>query len=135
MTSRTRPRRGCIGTTHSGSCIVALRVEHVSVTASRVSTVQGHGYVRLPSRSGSCTIEPVKQLKREQRFDEALEPLLECIDVVERPAVTEGGVPALWYTEQVAIVYRKRKDAVERAAALTTSRFLSAQTAGGRSAV
>lgn len=54
--------------------------------------------------------EPVKQLKRENRLDEALALLLEVIDVVERPENCSHGCPAPGWTEQAAIVYRKQKD-------------------------
>ncbi|QBJ98660.1 hypothetical protein ERC79_10770 [Rhodococcus sp. ABRD24] len=54
--------------------------------------------------------EPVKQLKRDNRLDEALELLLEVIAVVERPENCVGGTPAPWYTEQAAIIYRKQKN-------------------------
>lgn len=54
--------------------------------------------------------EPVKQLKRENRLDEALDLLLEVIDVVERPENCSHGGPAPGWTEQAAIVYRKQKD-------------------------
>lgn len=52
--------------------------------------------------------DTVRQLKREQRLDEALELLLECIAAAERDR--ELGAPAPWYTEHAAIIYRQRKD-------------------------
>ncbi|NKS63870.1 hypothetical protein GS966_18155 [Rhodococcus hoagii] len=55
-------------------------------------------------------VEPVKQLKRDSRLDEALELLLEVITVVERPENCDGREPAPWYTEQAAIIYRKQKN-------------------------
>lgn len=55
-------------------------------------------------------VEPVKQLKRDNRLDEALDLLLEVIAVVERPENCQGREPAPWYTEQAAIVYRKQKN-------------------------
>lgn len=85
---------------------------------------------QVRGRHFTAWVEPVKQLKREQRYDEALDLLLECIEVVERPAVMEGGAPAPWYTEQAAIVYRKRKDFVSEIAIL--QRWIDAAGRSGR---
>lgn len=62
--------------------------------------------------------EPIKQLKRDNRLDEALELLLEVIDVVERPENCSRGCPAPGWTEQAAIVYRKQKDHASEVAIL-----------------
>ena len=50
-------------------------------------------------------IEPIKQLKRESRFTEALELCYAAIEGAENGR--EGREPAPWYTEQAAIVHRK----------------------------
>jgi hypothetical protein len=50
-------------------------------------------------------IEPIKQLKREERLDEALTLCYAAIDGAE--AGREGREPAPWYTEQAAIIHRK----------------------------
>ncbi|TQF65315.1 hypothetical protein FK531_22080 [Rhodococcus spelaei] len=52
--------------------------------------------------------EPVKQLKRDGRLDEALELLHECIDAAELSA--DWGDPPPGWTEQAAIIYRKQKN-------------------------
>ncbi|WP_072691534.1 exonuclease domain-containing protein [Rhodococcus marinonascens] len=62
--------------------------------------------------------EPVKQLKRDGRLDEALELLFEVIAVVERPENCWGGAPATGWTEQAAIVYRKQKNFAAEVAVL-----------------
>lgn len=50
-------------------------------------------------------IEPIKQLKRENRYTEALELCYAAIEGAENDR--EGREPAPWYTEQAAIVHRK----------------------------
>ncbi|SMP46246.1 hypothetical protein SAMN06295888_1041 [Desulfonatronum zhilinae] len=56
-------------------------------------------------------VERVKQLKAENRLDEAIELLLKLVDQTEKEARGHGkamGV-APWYYEQLAIIYRKDK--------------------------
>ena len=50
-------------------------------------------------------IEPIKQLKRENRYAEALELCYAAIEGAEKGRA--GREPAPWYTEQAAIVHRK----------------------------
>lgn len=50
-------------------------------------------------------VEPIKQLKRENRLDEALTLCLAAINGAE--AARDGREPAPWYTEQAAIICRK----------------------------
>lgn len=52
-------------------------------------------------------VEPIKQLKREARLDEALALCYAAIEGAEGSAVREGLEPAPWYTEQAAIIHRK----------------------------
>ncbi|GGC53401.1 hypothetical protein IEU95_10055 [Hoyosella rhizosphaerae] len=63
-------------------------------------------------------VEPIKQLKRDELYDEALELLLECVTACEQPESRHRSSPAPWYTEQAAIIYRKRKDFVGEVAIL-----------------
>ena len=53
-------------------------------------------------------IEPIKQAKREERLDDALELCYRAIDSAERDR--NGREPAPWYTEQAAIIHRKQGD-------------------------
>lgn len=62
------------------------------------------------------TIEPIKQLKREGRFEEALEVCYLAITAAEKDA--GKGEPAPWYTEQAAIIHRKLKQHDEEVAVL-----------------
>lgn len=52
--------------------------------------------------------ERVRQLKREERLDEALDLLFECIGAAERDR--GRGAPAPWYTEHAAMIFRQRRD-------------------------
>lgn len=52
-------------------------------------------------------VEPIKQLKREQRLDEALVLCYAAIEGAEASAARERREPAPWYTEQAAIIHRK----------------------------
>lgn len=49
-------------------------------------------------------VDTIKQLKREQRHDEAESLLLWCIDQTEKDEFDD---PAPWYYKHLAIVYRK----------------------------
>lgn len=74
------------------------------------------------------TIEPIKQLKREGRLEEALELCYRAIEGAE--ADREGREPAPWYTEQAAIIHRKRGEREKEVAVLR--RWLDACPPGRR---
>ena len=65
--------------------------------SSAAGMVNGVHYLQL--------VEPIKQLKREGRLEDALELCTAAIQGAE--AAREGREPAPWYTEQAAIIYRK----------------------------
>lgn len=65
-----------------------------SATASSVSSFNHY----------TDAVDTIKQLKREQRHDEAESLLLWCIEQTEQEEV---GDPAPWYYKHLAIVYRK----------------------------
>lgn len=67
-------------------------------------------------------VEPIKQLKREGRLEDALVLCYAAIDGAE--AARDGREPAPWYTEQAAIVHRKLGQHDEEVAVLR--RWLSA---------
>jgi hypothetical protein len=62
------------------------------------------------------TVEPIKQLKREGKLEEALKLCYAAIDGAE--ADRDGREPAPWYTEQAAIIHRKRGECDEEFAVL-----------------
>lgn len=62
------------------------------------------------------TVELIKQLKREGRLEEALAL---CYAAIEAAEADRGDrEPAPWYTEQAAIIHRKRGDHAEEVAVL-----------------
>jgi tetratricopeptide (TPR) repeat protein len=68
-------------------------------------------------------VERVKQLKREGKYQEAIELLLKLIDAVESEVKIakyygENWFCAPWYYEQLAIIYRKEKQYGEEVAIL-----------------
>ena len=62
------------------------------------------------------TVEPIQQLKREGRLQEALDLCYGAIDAAEQDR--GGREPAPWYTEQAAIIHRKRGQRDEEVAVL-----------------
>lgn len=74
------------------------------------------------------TIEPIKQLKRGGKLDEALDLCYAAIDGAE--ADRDGREPAPWYTEQAAIIHRKRGEHDQEVAVLR--RWLDACPPGRR---
>ncbi|SDL53506.1 hypothetical protein [Arthrobacter sp. ok362] len=60
-------------------------------------------------------VEPIKQLKREGQFDEAL---VLCYKAEAAEGDAGGREPAPWYTEQAAIVHRKLSQKDEEIAVL-----------------
>lgn len=62
------------------------------------------------------TVEPIKQLKRDGKLDEALALCYQAIGGAE--ADRDGREPAPWYTEQAAIIHRKRGERDEEIAVL-----------------
>lgn len=74
------------------------------------------------------TIEPIKQLKREGKLEEALALCYRAIEGAE--ADREGREPAPWYTEQAAIIHRKRGEREQEVAVLR--RWLDACPPGRR---
>lgn len=61
-------------------------------------------------------VEPIKQLKREDRLEEALALCYKAIEAAESDAGSRE--PAPWYTEQAAIVHRKLRQRDEQIAVL-----------------
>ena len=62
------------------------------------------------------TVEPIKQLKREGRLEEALQLCYTAIQAAEND--TDFPAPPPWYTEQAAIILRKLKRPDEEEAVL-----------------
>ena len=63
-------------------------------------------------------VDNVKRLKRSGKLEEAEELLLRCVEATEAESMREGLGVAPWYYEQLAIIYRKRKDVAAEVAIL-----------------
>lgn len=61
-------------------------------------------------------VEPIKQLKRENRLEEALTLCYQAIQGAEQNR--QGREPAPWYTEQAAIIHRKLRQHADEVAVL-----------------
>jgi hypothetical protein len=87
--------------------------EHQAAIDKLVADALARGGSRAQSFAGGMVngvhylqlVEPIKQLKREGRFEDALVLCTAAIQGAE--AAREGREPAPWYTEQAAIIYRK----------------------------
>ncbi len=65
---------------------------------------------RVRGRHYTDYIDEVKLLRRDDRDDAAEQLLLELVEATEEEARALGAGVAPWYYEQLAIIYRKRKD-------------------------
>lgn len=89
------------------------RAERAAATTAMVSdALAGGGQRAREIKRGMVgkyhyleTVEPIQQLKREKRFEEALALCYGAIEAAENDA--RGREPAPWYTEQAAIIHRK----------------------------
>ncbi len=89
-----------------------INSSHAEKTAMVREALQGGGERAQQFKRGMVDgvhylelVEPIKQLKRECRFEEALVLCYKAIEAAEGNA--GGREPAPWYTEQAAIVHRK----------------------------
>ncbi len=85
------------------------------------------GYVRGVHYTGY--VEEVKQLRRSGQETEAERLLLELVKATEDEAMVERWGVAPWYYEQLAILYRKRRDPLREVEIL--ERFARQEHAGG----
>ena len=66
------------------------------------------GYI--DGRHYTTYVEEIKQLKRENRLDDAIILLQKIVETIEHESKKKKlGVPP-WYYEQLAIIYRKKKE-------------------------
>ena len=91
--------------------------------ASGPGTIGGRHY--------TAYVDEVRGLRREGNDAEAERLLLDLVDAVEAEAGAEGWGVAPWYYEQLAIIYRKRKDHAAEVAIL--ERFAPQKHAPGAS--
>jgi hypothetical protein len=105
-----------------------INSSHAAKTAMVREALQGGGARAQQFKRGMVDgihylelIEPIKQLKRDGRLEEALVLCYKAIEAAEGDA--KGDMPAPWYTEQAAIVHRKLGQKDEEIAVL--KRWLS----------
>lgn len=95
---------------------------HVEIAARNLGPDTPIGRALRSGNMGGFTplelIEPIKQLKREKRWDDALKLLYAAIEGEERGYQHRGGIPAPWFTEHAAICHRKLKQHDEEVAVL-----------------
>lgn len=120
MSSKAKAQAHHQGTSEMVSTALASGGERAE--QFKAGMVNGVHYLQL--------IEPIKQLKREERFEEALVLCYAAIEGAESDAARDGMDPAPWYTEQAAIIHRKLKQPAEEIAVL--ERWLRACPPGRR---
>lgn len=110
---------------HSPPSVAHLLTPEASLTrAIARGKVTGYGPQEL--------IEPIRELKRQKRYREALVLIYTAIEQEEEDSVrADGFAPAPWFTEQAAIVHRKLKEQAEEVSVLR--RFLDRVPADRRS--
>jgi len=121
---------------------VVLKLAYPEVCESRFGLASGavsNGHSRsavsvcpeaeLRGRHYTTYSEEVKTLRRHGHDDSAETLLLELLEVVEAEAAAKNWGVAPWYYEQLAIIYRKRKD--PRAEVAVLERYAAAPHAPG----
>lgn len=137
----------CVGLLNGGepgrpSYGVVLKLAYPEVCETRLGIVSGSvadGHSRaavstcpeaeLRGRHYTTYTDEVKTLRRHGQDDSAEKLLLELLEVVEAEASAQGWGVAPWYYEQLAIIYRKRKDSSAEVAVL--ERYAAAPHAPG----
>lgn len=99
--------------------------------ASSSPTTGGSDAGTLRGKHYTDYAEEVRVLRRYDHDDTAEGLLLELLDVIEAEATVKGWGVAPWYYEQLAIIYRKRKDYA--AEVKTLERFANVPHAPGAS--
>ena len=91
------------GAEQSSAEAVVNEINSKMAETRRAGSVDGQHY--------TDSVETVKQLKREGRYQEAVALLLQSVDATEAESkfAGEGWGVAPWYYEQLAIIYRKEK--------------------------
>lgn len=100
-----------------------------SATGARRPAVTKSEAGALRGKHFTAYVDEVKTLRRHGHDDSAEELLLELLRVIEAEASEQAWGVAPWYYEQLAIIYRKRRDAPAEVAIL--ERYASAPHAPG----
>ena len=81
-------------------------------------TKANHGQGYSPDRYFPSYLGEVQKLKREDRLDEAIIALLELVDATEEDTLFTGAGVTPAYYEQLAIIFRGRKEYAKEVAIL-----------------
>jgi HIRAN domain len=73
---------------------------------------------RVRGRHYTDYVENVRELRRSDKNEAAERLLLELVDAIEEESSVLGTGVAPWYYEQLAVIYRKRKDHIAEVAVL-----------------
>lgn len=99
-----------------------LSVQSGAAMSASTGFVDGRHYTEY--------VETVNQLKREDRYEDAIALLLRLVDATEEESATERVGVAPWYYEQLAIMYRKQGEREAEVAIL--QRFAQQEHAPGQ---
>jgi hypothetical protein len=92
----------------SDDASIAQRIRAKMDELAQAHPVTGPGYYR--GRHFTSYVEDIKRLKRDGELDKAEALLLGLVDTVEVEARAKQLIVAPWYYEELAKIYRKRKD-------------------------
>lgn len=82
------------------------------------STTTGYEEGYVPGKHLSAYFRGLRKLKREDLLEEAIASLLELVDATEEDSLFTGSGVVSAYYEQLAIIYRKRKEYTKEIAIL-----------------
>lgn len=108
---------------------IAKRIHSKVDELGRINPVAGPGYYN--GRHFTTYVTDVKALKKDGRLDEAEKLLLELVAATEAEDKVDKCGVAPWYYEELAKIYRKRKEYAQEIAIL--ERFASQRHAPGAS--
>ena len=74
------------------------------------STTASHEQTYFPVKHLSAYVRGLQKLKRDDLLEEAIASLLELVDATEEDSLFTGSGVVSAYYEQLAIIYRKRKE-------------------------
>jgi len=109
--TRARPNFGvtlCVA--YPEDCELHLGIRSDQDDKPTVGRVRGRHYTDY--------VEEVKSLRRSNQDESAERLLLELVDATEEESRVRGTGVAPWYYEQLAVIYRKRKDPIAEVAIL-----------------
>jgi len=132
--TRDKPNYGVVLTlSFPESCETFLGIasRRTADTATPVARRTGSGPGMVRGRHYTTYAEEVKILRRHGHEDDAEPLLLELVDAIEAEARAQGLGVAPWYYEQLAILYRKHREAAAEVAIL--ERFAAQPHAPGAS--